>query len=177
MNRFAAAGLFWALVCGGLVSLGYGTALPFLTLANDRRQVDADIAAAQTRLHALTVELGALRLQTSADVSRFTSATTDASAEATSLQEQVRQTINSVQGQVLGSQSTVQVLSPRQDKITVLIQARFSEQQFLAALGALESGPRPLAVDAMTLDLVPVAPDGRNLNAVMTLSRLVDDAS
>lgn len=177
MNGLAAAGVFWTLLCGGAIAVGYGIALPFLTLAGDRMQVDADLAAAQSRLHALAVELGSLRNKPSADVSRYTSKTTNAAAEATSLQEQVRQIITSAQGVVLGSQSTLQALSPQQAKITVLIQARFDEQQVFAALGLLETGPKPFAVDTMTLDLLPVAPDGRNLNAVMTLSRLVDDAS
>lgn len=176
MKSATSATLFWLLTLVGLASTGWALTTPFVDLAADASTAEADLTTALDRLRVLGSQLTKLRQEPLPDMTRYATAGADIATEATSLQERARQIFASAGGSVLGSQANKQMLPDGDVKISVLIQAQLGEPQLLTALAGLETGGAPFVIETMTLDLVPGASDGRNLNAVLTLSRLVTHA-
>lgn len=176
MRALTPAALFWLIVTIAGLSAWWAMATPFAGMAAEVSSVEAGLMAAIDRLQLLSTQLTELRRRTSPNLARYSTAAVDVTTEATNLQERARQTVASAAGSVLGSQANQQVLEHGDVRISVLIQAQLSEAQLMAALAALETDDAPFVIEAMTLDLVPGAADGRNLNAVLTLGRLVTHA-
>lgn len=176
MKSITSAAVFWVLILVGLVSAGWALTMPFAGISAETSAAEVELSTAVDRLRLLGTQLTKLRNEPLPDVARFATAGVDVTTEATSLQERARQIFATAEGSVLGSQATQQTLPDGTAKISILIQAQLSEPQLMLALDGLETGPAPFVVEAMTLDLLPGVTDGRNLNAVLTLSRLVTHA-
>lgn len=176
MRSLPAAALFWLLILAGMASAWWVLAMPLAGIRAEAVTAEAELSTTVDRLRQLATQLTKLRGEPAPDVSRFASGGVDVTTEATSLQDRARQIVSNAEGSVFGSQANQQVLPEGDVKVSVMIQAQLSEPQLMTVLDSLEAGPAPFVIETMTLDLLPGVADGRNLNAVLTLSRLVRHA-
>jgi hypothetical protein len=176
MTSATSAVLFWMITLFGGALAGWALTMPFAGISAETRAAEAELTTAVDRLRLLASQLTKLRQQPLPDLARYATAGVDVTTEATNLQERARQTFANVEGSVLGSQANQQELPEGDVKISILIQAQLSEAQLMTALDGLETGAAPFVIETMTLDLLPGVADGRNLNAVLMLSRLVTHA-
>jgi NACalpha-BTF3-like transcription factor len=176
MKAATSAFLFWGITLFGAAFAVWGLTTPFVDIAAETRTAETELATSLDRLRLLASQVSQLRQQPLPDLARYATAGVDVTTEATRLQERARQVVASAEGSVLGSQANQQELPEGDVKITVLIQAQVSEAQLMTALDSLETGAAPFVIETLTLDFLPGVSDGRNLNAVLTLSRLVTHA-
>lgn len=176
MNR-AIPALFLALV--GLAALAIGFGMVQFVLSGPEQQIEAlrsEAALTLDRLGQAEAALNAPQPAESKRLAAITETVTDPVARSAELQDVARNAALSSGGMVLGNQALQQQITPSTTRLAVILQVRFSETQLMAALAQIETGPTPFVVDSVTVDSLPSAPDGRNLNVALTLSRLATHA-